>query len=300
MKSPKRKFHQKKKRLPLNLSEKAIVDTLCYRAVFNYPMSYHQLGTFLTCDYSITKTDFDNALNSLVRKKRIIKNKNGQFLLMGIKPVDRKERTKDSQFLFNKVEGVVNILKKVPWVKLIGATGALAAFNATKDDDIDIFIITEKNRLWLTRGFVFLILVILGELRKDENPKRKICPNILIDEKNMRWKKSKRNVYIAHVLLMMHPIFDRDNTYFRFFNKNNWVKKYFPNIPVKFDSTPKSKESGNILMFWLESLARTMQKGYMKKRKTKEIVKKDFIHFNKSDNTERILNSYKKLQKEHL
>lgn len=300
MKSPKRKFHKKKKKPPLNPTEKAVMDTLCYRAIFNYPLSYYQLGTFLICKDKIKKEDFDKALESLVRRKRIIKDKSKRFLLKGINYVGWDRRNNDSVTLLAKVEEIAEILKKIPWIKMIGVTGALAAYNAKEDDDIDIFIISQKNRLWLTRGFVFLILVILGELRKDENSERKICPNLLISESNMKWKKKKRNVYVASDLVLLQPIFDKDNTYFRFLKKNKWIKKYFSHVNTSFDNLRKIEKSKNFLMKWLESLAYLMQHGYMQKRRTEEIIKSDFIHFNKNDNTNRVLSKFNKIQKEYL
>ena len=41
---------------------------------------------------------------------------------------------------------------------MIAITGSVANYDAEENDDIDLLIVTEKNRLWITRGFVFLIL----------------------------------------------------------------------------------------------------------------------------------------------
>jgi hypothetical protein len=302
MKSQKlRKFHKKKaNKVQLTSVEEAIMRTLCYRAVFTYPMSYFQLGTFLVSKERYSIEAFNEGLHSLLKKKLIINDDKGRFLLKGIRPVRWGVRAAYSKDLFAKVGDLVAILKRVPWIKFIGVTGALAAYNAVKDDDIDLFVITQKKRLWLTRGFVFLILIILGELRTDKHSKRKICPNILIDEGNLKWKKKKRNIYVAHDLVMIHPIFDKDGAYFRFVSKNSWVTKYFANLQPAFGDLGKTSYHKNVLMESLESLARVLQKGYMKKKKTKEITKKDFIHFNKSDNTNKVLSEYERILSRNL
>lgn len=291
MQSKKKKYFRKRKKIPL--VEKAILDTLKYRAVFNYPMSFYQLSNYLVTKKKVASEALETALINLEKKKKI-KVKEKKYYLSGIKIVSWDERFNSSQELIEKANKLAQILEKIPWITFIGVTGSVAANNATKDDDIDILIITKPKRLWLTRGFVFLILKILGELRTDVNSKKKFCPNIFLDESNSGWSKSKRNLYVAHEIAMIYPALDREEAYFKFIKSNDWVFNHLRNVkPDSYESKLKYKMGFSFFNIF-ESLAFETQTAYMKNKMTTEVIKKDFIHFNRDDSTEKVLGNYKR------
>src|SRR5690606_21059086 len=124
--------------------------------------------------------------------------------------------------------GVAEYLARVPWVQFIGVTGSVAACNALKKDDIDLIIICKKNRAWISRFFIVLILKALGVYPTGENREGKICPNIIIDTNSMAWDKDRQNLYVAHEIFRILPVFDRGDaepgqTYFDFFRENDWI-----------------------------------------------------------------------------
>jgi len=53
---------------------------------------------------------------------------------------------------------------------------------------------------------------------------------MLIDEERLEFKKSERNLYLAHEIAQLRPLFQRDKIYEKFMPHNNWIKKYLPNI----------------------------------------------------------------------
>lgn len=271
----------------------AILETLSYRSVFDYPMSFYQLNTFLISKKKVRPEVLQDALDYLVRNRKL-GVKAGKYYLYKTKAVLWKKRYNNSVRLLERVDRITRILSRIPWVQFVGATGAVAAFNAEKDDDIDIFVVTKARRLWLTRGFVFVVLKILGQLRSDENPNRKICPNIFLEEQNLIWDKSSRNVYVAHEVIMLHPLFDRNQTYFRFLQKNDWAFNYFGNLSSPEYTLTEPRGGKNMLLHLVEELAYKGQLAYMKDKKTEEVTERNKIHFRKVDNTNRILDGFQK------
>jgi hypothetical protein len=174
---------------------------------------------------------------------------------------------------------------------MICITGSVAAFNASKSDDIDFFIVTEKNRVWITRLLVVLILKLSGLYRTDADAAEKICPNLFIDETCSEWSKDQRNIYVAHEIALMHPIFYRDNAYFDFLKANSWVKDFFDMPAIHSETKPKFRPISKIGDFF-EFLARSLQILYMSKGKTTEITKSGIIHFNKNDWSKKILKEF--------
>ena len=276
------------------LCDKAIRDTLAYRAVFKYPLSYYQLVNQLISKRSFDQQFFDKELNKMV-KKGYIACKESRFYDKRTKPVSWEQRHKATQRIFKKLRQVVILLRKIPWIRLLAITGSVAAYNTDKNSDIDVFIITTKNRLWLTRGFVAATLKILGiYITRDADP-GKICPNLLIDETALAWPDKERSVFTAHEIVLMQPLINKGNAYFAFLKANTWVKNYFPNFQVDTEFTSKKSGAESKLVDLLEKLAMRAQTYYMKKKKTSEVTKPHMIHFKKNDNSGWILEGYNKL-----
>lgn len=274
--------------------DKAIEKTLAYRATFKYPLSYYQLTNSLISTKKFKKEFFDGQLNKMV-KKGYIGFRDGKYFDKRIKPVSWETRKKNAKNLFKKALKIAETLKYIPWIKCLCVTGSIAAYNADKAADIDVFIITKTHRLWLTRGFASLILRILNVYALGGYGPGKICPNLFIDDQQLEWPKEQRSIFTAHEILLMQPIIDRDNTYLKFIHANKWVKDYFGNFENNFEFIKNKDYNGNRFVNLLEKIAMLLQLFYMKKKRTNEIVTKHMIHFKKNDNTAWILEGYEKL-----
>jgi hypothetical protein len=202
-----------------NPCETAIYNTLAYRSIFKYPLTEYQLKSTLISTRRFKEQYFCDELARLV-KKGVVKTHAGTYYISGYKPVDWDKRAKYSQKLISDAKEMAKMLGLIPWIKLVGITGAVAAYNADSEADIDFFIITAKNRIWISRLFVVLLLKALGKYRTDTSPKGKVCPNLYIDESKLNWPRDKRNLLVAHEIILMHPILSRGNTYFKFMKAN--------------------------------------------------------------------------------
>lgn len=272
--------------------KEAIQKTMLYSSIFKYPLTYYQLLSYLIIESQekINIRAFQYELAKLI-KKQYIKVEDEMCYLPGVKYVEWKKRKKMSKTLIRRNKYVFRILESIPWVKFIGITGSVAAYNADMDADIDIFVITQLNRVWITRGFFTIILkIILGNYVF-----KGIDPNIFVDETSLEWPKEKQNLYTANEIVRMHPVVNKNNMYFRFMEKNLWVKDYLGNFRIntnKIEKEPHHEYQGLKFLNSLDNIAMFLQVNYMKKRKTKEVTKKHFIHFNKKDSTDPILDKY--------
>jgi len=77
--------------------EKAIKRTLAYRSIFNYPLNYYQLSTYLITGKKIGNKALRKGLKKL-EKKGHIKFENNLYSLSGVKNVNWEE----FQHQFNK------------------------------------------------------------------------------------------------------------------------------------------------------------------------------------------------------
>lgn len=278
----------------------AIRKTLAYKAVFKYPVTFFQLSNNLIAKKDIKIKDLKEELQRQV-KKGYVTFKNDKYSLPGVRNINWEERKEDSMTLIKRNMHVFKIIGKIPWVKMVAVTGSAAAYNASKDDDLDVFIVSAKNRVWLTRGFSSIVLLILGKFHTSREPGNQICTNLYVDEDNLSWPEDKRNVYTASEIIKMQPIIDKDNTYFKFLSANKWVGDHYSGFRgnILKEINRKKKVSSPVINL-VENLARSMQVFYMKPKRTSEIIHKGFIHFNKNDNGHKIINSYHEILKKRL
>ncbi len=224
-----------------------------------------------------------------------IKETDGMYMLRGRNALllQRKQKALASRKKWKRAVWIGKLLRIVPTIRLVGITGGLAMNNVTKDDDIDVFIIAQKGTIWGTRLASTVLLDIFG-LRRRPHEKRvtdKICLNMFMDMQGMRIDIARRDLFSAHEVLQMVPIWERGSAYVQFLKKNAWVKTFLPNAWEKIMAhigTKNSKLSPVVSIFaWLsrsaEPLFMWMQMKYMQRRRTTENVSSHILAFHPRD-----------------
>lgn len=288
-------------------NEEAILKTLLYADIFNFPLKKDEIWKFLISKRKISKP-------LLFKKTQNIDkfiDSNGEYLYVKgrNKIVNlRKEKERISAQKLIKAKGIINKLVIIPTVKLIGISGALSMSNSVKNDDIDIFVICKKDFIWLTRFLIILILIFFGRYRykNSQSFSDKICLNMLLDEQNIRFKKNRQNLYTAHEIAQLIPIINRNNSYEKFILKNSWIRKYLANliIPNKKKYENKKNLLNDVIinickLFLMEEILKFIQIKYMKKSITKEVIEDGYLAFHPFDYNDYVLKTYNKKIKKY-
>ena len=189
--------------------------TIAYADIFDYPLTETELRRW--------------QIGGDKQAEPVIKTK-GYFHLPGRANLIklRRHRHHFSQLKWPLARRAAKILSLIPTVRLVCVTGALAMNNSDKDDDIDLLIVTQTNRLWLTRLLSFIFL--FPYLRRRRRISNRLCLNLWLDETTLAIKL--QNLYIAHEVCQARPVFDRDNTYQKFIAANLWYKQFLPNWKI--------------------------------------------------------------------
>ena len=213
-----------------NNINKAIIKTLAFFDLFDYPLTPWEVYKFL---YKKPAKYFDViiALSNLVQNKKI-ETKNSFYFLPGKTEIYnvRKERYLIANKKYKIARRAARWLSWLTHLKMIAVCNNLAYSNSKNDSDIDVFIITAKNKIWLTRLLITLILQLAGLRRHGLNIKDKICLSFYLTEDNLKLQNIALNPdpYFYYWFLTLTPIFD-GNIYFEFWRNNNWLKFYTPN-----------------------------------------------------------------------
>jgi len=213
--------------------QKAILKTLAYADVFGYPLISKELYRFLIADEVFSSVSFRRAFMRIVANEKQIDTNGEYFFLRGKKEVVvlRKKREGWSREKLEIAQKVANWLKIIPTIKMVAITGALAMNNSDKEDDIDLLIVTSKNRLWLTRFLTVLLVELVANRRRpgDKDVEDKICLNMFLDEDHLEIPEKEQDLFSAHEVCQLKPIWSKDNVYQEFITQNQWYQKFLPN-----------------------------------------------------------------------
>ncbi len=286
-----------------NQLKTSIIDTLSYFDVFNYPLTLEQIELFLHFSDADKK-----AIAKNIKEIGIIDEKYGYYFFSGRKgiAIKRKMQEEENRRKTLLAAKYIDILSKVPGVRLIAITGSLSMGNASVDDDIDLFIITRKNMLWATRFMVILTAKIFGMKReyKNKRHKDKLCLNMFLDEREMEF--TDKSLYVAHEIAQMKVYYDEHKVFSHFAKKNSWIKDFFPNITVNIKRMKKKKRWTDLFIFSEKPLrvvnfvAFFGQYLYMSSKITREKVSLRKAFFHPSDSTRFILDQHIKRKRYYL
>lgn len=276
----------------LHKIRKEIIKTLSYSDIFDYPLTGDQIFQFLGIE--VKSKQFLAVLKTIPHK---ITNNTIYYFLPKKEKLVAKRLQKEvwSKKRLFEVKKSVSFLGFIPTIRFIGISGSLALKNADLQSDSDLFFICASHTVWLTRLIVYLCLGMLGLRRQRGKKKSKaLCANMFLDEKDLGFSKAKQNLYVAHEILQVLPVVDRNNFYAKLLSTNMWVKKYFPNN--NFPKMQRNSTSFSILtlLIPLEYVVRGVQLWYMKDRITRETVTQNRIAFHPIDYENITLSLYKK------
>lgn len=283
--------------------DECIINTLSYFDVFDYPLTFPEIKKYLCCPQDIS----DAELYDIIQAISVIQEQNGFYYFLGRSQLveKRTERNERSFQKFTKAKIIGKILSAIPTIQYIGVSGSLSMNNAAESDDIDLFLVTHKNTLWITRLLVNTLLFIMRQKRGrlQKNVKDKICPNMFMQRDSLAFQKKKRTVYTAHELIQMKTLFNRNNTYELLLSKNKWIYKLLPNVE---SVSMREKSLSPLVRLWLtillpfEKLAYVAQRLYMERHRRDETISKRSAFFHPFDRQAIILDMYEIRYKRYI
>lgn len=272
--------------------------TVAYADIFDYPLTEDDLYYW--------------SVKKIPRKNFLVRSIPGtaqeQFLLFlkGRKNIIDvcQKRVSASKRKWEIARWVAGWLQYIPTVFLVGVTGGVAANNADSEDDIDLFFITAKKTIWISRLLVILVLDLLGIRRKpgDTRVSNKICVNMFMSEDAMGVVKKEQDLFSAHEVLQMEPLWSRRNTYWRFLQANVWVSDL---LPVAWNIKNIGRNQHPKISHWWTRVSRKMlrnievpakyfQLWYMRRRRSREVITEGVLRFHPRDARVWIKEEFKK------
>jgi hypothetical protein len=198
----------------------SLLKTIAYFDLFNYPLTLEDIHRFL--DVETDQASIERAVRALVSEGCLYRI--GSYYSLRNDPglvQKRQQGERHADELLPIARRNARLLYQFPYVRGICVSGSLSKRCADDSADIDYFIITRSNRLWIARTLMHL-LKKLSYLRGHQH---RFCMNYFIDEEALEIKE--KNIFTATELLTLMPVCG-NGSLDRFFEANAWTSLYLP------------------------------------------------------------------------
>ncbi len=203
-----------------------VLKTLLYFDAFEYPLTLEEIALFSR----FSPDEVGVVLNELVAEKTIFSINNFYAISKKTCRIERREKGNiAAKKIFNKAQRVSNFISQFPFVEGVFISGSLSKGFFGEDDDIDYFIITKPNRLWISRTLLIAYKKIFLL-----NSKKYFCVNYFMSTNAL--EVSEKNRFTATEFATLMPM-NGNGIYQSLQENNKWVLDYFPN----YDKTKTSK-----------------------------------------------------------
>jgi hypothetical protein len=253
----------------------AILRTLAYADVFDYPMTAGEVYRYLI-GLRAEASEIQTVLNDCLEPAGAVQAVRQYYTLPGRAALAarRMKREQIAARLWPQAVRFGSLIARLPFVRMVAVTGALAVNNVDTSADIDYLIVTKPGRLWLCRALIIAVVRFAAMIRV------RLCPNYILSENAFVFPNP--SLYAAHELVQMVPISGM-NTYHLIRSMNEWTQQYLPNaegVPALHKSSAYEPDQ----TAWRSISERILQNPFLEKVEMWEMRRK-IMKFEKLDLT---------------
>ncbi|MBL0336943.1 MAG: hypothetical protein IPP73_16935 [Chitinophagaceae bacterium] len=206
---------------------------LLYFDIFQYPLHRREIRQYLA--EPATEEQLDGWLSGMIAEKKIFLHK--EFYSVQDNPLLALRRQQGNERAGKLVEKGLKIgrfLYQFPFVSGVAISGSLSKNYADEKADIDFFIITRSNRLWLART----LMHICKKFAFLTGRQHYYCMNYYVDEQALLL--DEKNIFTAIEIKTLLPV-SGTKALQQFHQSNEWTASWLPGFPERIQSKPDRK-----------------------------------------------------------
>lgn len=213
-----------------------IFRALAYYDIFSYPLTAEEIYYNLGKNHTNVE-EVKSELSKLTSWKLIYCNGDFFQLKDDKNYIQRREKGNElARKRLRTARRVSSFIARFPFIRGILLSGSISKGFMEEDSDIDYFIITHPNRVWFSR-----LMLMLFKKFFLLNSKKIFCINYFVDSENLEIEE--KNIFTATEIVTLLPTFGK-NIYNEFYQKNNWVKQFYPNFPRRATNKVLDRKNG--------------------------------------------------------
>lgn len=237
----------------INLKD-GVTDALRYFHIFRFPLFIHEIQKYL--NVPACAEELAAVLEDMVTNKELYCYK-GLYMLENDRSLadSRLKSAKKATVRMVEARRSGRIIAMFPFVKAVCISGSLSKGYADEESDIDFFIITAANRLWICRTLLHVFKKFTFLVKKQHS----YCMNYFLDES--RPCLEEQNKFTGTEIVTLIPLHD-EGVFDSFVEANSgWVQPLFPNFVHRHGS----QQSKSTFKKILENFIALLAPGYVNK-----------------------------------
>jgi hypothetical protein len=207
----------------------ALIQAGCFFDLFDFPLTSEELVR-----YAYGERVSSNAKTELLSSApATLSQSTGYYFLRGREELvnARRQKTALIDQKIRRARRAAKWISSVPFVRAIFVCNSVAFETASKESDIDFFIIAAPGRIWLVRFFTNLILKLTGQRVGSFHSANKICLSFYTDSDHLNLESlclPGGDVYMAYWLCTLLALYDPSNIQTKLIAENRWLAKIVP------------------------------------------------------------------------
>ena len=306
--------------MPTDL-ELSILRTICWFSVFHYPLTTFEIWKWLlrpARPYDLFEVT--QALTNSFWLKEKLKQKDGFWTLISDSSLpmvkDRHERFLNAIIKYRKLRRACYFFQLLPNVKAVASANTLAWWHTTNESDIDLYIITDPNRIWSSRFFLVFPFAVIGnrpQLINDVKVNDPFCFSFFTTTEALQMESLKygdEDPYLAYWVKSLVPILDRSEVFPQLASVNRWVDAMLPNARQRLShQSHKPRRLFSIPIQWslFEPLFRSIQRNSFPSKITdlankdsRVVVSDQILKFHESDRREQFTKEFEEIYEREI
>lgn len=194
------------------------IKTILYFSIFRHPLKIDEIHSYNSAS---DICDTANELEYFIEKGILVKVDKFYVIDNDLDSVSiRLKGSLETREALIKASKRSKFISKFPFVEAVAVSGSLSKGYHDDNSDIDFFVITRPNRLWICRTLLMLFKKIFLF-----NSRKYFCINYFISSSNLEIEEKNR--FTATELKTLIPLRGKD-VFKKFYSSNLWINDYFP------------------------------------------------------------------------
>lgn len=191
-----------------------------YFDVFSYPLSRNEVFAYAGVSNDM-QAEVAGMLNTLVKEGHIRYHEGFYFVNGDESLIDRRLKgNRRARQRMRDARRYSRIIACFPYVRGVFLSGSISKEFMAERDDIDYFIVTEPDRLWISRSLLILFKKVFLF-----NSYRNFCINYFVDTQHLRI--NEQNQFVATEIATTIPTYNLA-LHREFLDANAWTSDYYP------------------------------------------------------------------------
>jgi hypothetical protein len=163
---------------------------------------------------------------------------NGYYFLPGRAEIvaKRQERYLLAEQKFRRRRWLIKLLAGLPYVRLVALCNTLSYRNASRQSDIDLFIVTAPQKIWTCRLVVGGLVKLLGLQPRPACRQDKICLAFWVTSEQLALQSvriDQQDINFLYWLADFVPVYDAGGVFADLVKQNPWLTASLPNWSPK-------------------------------------------------------------------